>query len=116
MPIATAATVETTTSSDVLLEQARELGAMRRARSAAAAVMSRADRQRPAQREQHRHARVARPGDIAGASHATSRARVEHADAVGQRERFAHVVRHDDDGLLHAFLNPPELARAARRA
>ncbi len=36
-------------------------------------------------------------------------ARVEHADARGQRERFAHVVRDDDDGLLHALLDPPEL-------
>ena len=41
---------------------------------------------------------------------------VEHADARRQRKRFAHVVRHDDDGFSDARLNAGELARAVQRA
>src|SRR5207248_354049 len=35
---------------------------------------------------------------------------LEHADAIAERERFAHVVRHDDDRFPHARLDAPELA------
>src|SRR5947208_16432583 len=34
---------------------------------------------------------------------------LEHADAVAERERFAHIVRDDDDALAYALLNPPKL-------
>ena len=35
---------------------------------------------------------------------------VEHADAPGQRERFGHVVGHEDHGRLQLPLNPEEFA------
>src|SRR5262249_59680778 len=35
---------------------------------------------------------------------------VEHPDTIGQRERFPHIVRDDDDSLPDAFLDSAELA------
>src|SRR5262245_58742504 len=34
---------------------------------------------------------------------------VEHADAIGERERFSHVVRHHDDRLPYVLLDAAEL-------
>ena len=59
--------------------------------------------------EQTPDARIGGGGDRGGAIAGDQPPSVEHADAIGERERFAHVVRDDDHGLAQARLDAAEL-------
>ena len=56
------------------------------------------------------HARIGRRARRAsGVSQAIDPALVQHRDAIRQRERLGHVVRHEQHGAAQRRLQPPEL-------
>ena len=97
-----------------MLEQQRaELGAVRRPELEHAHEWTRpcsADAASTSGSSIARDALVGAPGDRRRRVERHEHAVGEHADPRGQRQRLAHVVRDDDDGLADRGLDAPKLA------